>query len=74
MLSQPPNTRSTVWQLFLKVIDDKDNEWFICQVKKATDSGVCGKRLPGKPKTIIAGRVCCGWSKNIIIVHIITGI
>ena len=37
-------------------------------MKKATDSGVCGKRLP---KTIITGRVCCGWSKNIIVIIIV---
>ena len=72
MLSQPPNTRSTVWQFFLKVVDEKECEWSICQ---ATASGVCGHKVSGKPKTIITGRVCCGWSKNIIIIEIlITGI
>ena len=66
MHSQPPNTRSTVWWFFLTC------EWSICQVKPA--SGVCGHKVPGKPKTIITGRVCCGWSKNIIIEILITGI
>ena len=27
--------------------------------------------VSGKPKTIITGRVCCGWSKNIIIIEIL---
>ena len=67
MLSQPPNARSTAWRFFLKVVDENKKEWSICQVKKATASGVCGHRVSGKRKTIITGRVCCGWSKNIII-------
>ena len=64
-----------MWQFFLKVVDNKDHEWSICQVKKATASGVCSHRVSGKPKTIITGMVCCGWSKNILIIEIfITGI
>ena len=48
--------------VLLNVVNEKKNEWSICQVKKATASGVCGHKVSSKPKTIITGRVCCGWS------------